>query len=84
MNISSISNWNTSLTAASNGPDPSLEPVTGVLYSQKSDGETYSTHILRFGNNYEARIDDLPGAAVIDSTYNHAEKSLGNLISFFA
>jgi hypothetical protein len=58
--------------------------VTGVPYSDRVSGKTYSTDVVPMESEYEASVANLPGATVIDSTVDHVEERLNNLISFFA
>lgn len=71
-------------TAPSKPANAETVLVTGVPYSDRVSGKTYSTDVLAMQSGYEASVASLPGATVMGSTVDSVEERLNNLISFFA
>jgi hypothetical protein len=69
-------------TASSTSQTPPL-PITGVPFSDKVSGKTYSTHVLPMTSGYEAAVPNLPGAAAEGATVESVENRIAHLISFF-
>jgi hypothetical protein len=84
MHIDPISSTSASHKTPSVTDESGLQPVTGIPYSARAAGKTYSTHVQPVDNEYEGSIPNLPGASTIGATVEEVEGRLNNLISFFA
>lgn len=64
--------------------DAGVQPVTGVPFSDRVAGKTYSTHVLPLEHEYKGRGSNLPGACTVGATVDQVEGKLSGLINFFA
>jgi len=84
MQISSISSISSAQIPASRPSDVGLNAVTGVPYTARVGGKTYSANIQQMENEFEAQVPSLLGVDVVAPTVEKVEDSLSNLINFFA
>jgi hypothetical protein len=84
MQINPIVGTSTAQIPASKPTNDGTELVTGVPYSMRVAGKTYSANVEQMESEFEAQVPNLPGASVIGPTVERVEDTLNNLISFFA